>query len=146
MSKVIWGKYFWKTIHYTALGYPNDPTLKDKNDYKTFYTLLSSVLPCNICRNNFIKNLENHPIDDNVLSSRENLLKWTIDLHNIVNGELGYPILSYPDAIDQLHSNDTKDNQLISNDPTKSNNYIFIFLLLFTFILLIIYYKKYLKR
>lgn len=102
MRKNIWGKHVWKALHYIALGYPNNPTKEQKKDYKQFYILLKSVLPCKFCREHYIENLKNHPITNKNLKNKESLVKWTIDLHNLVNKQLGYPLLSYKNALNEL--------------------------------------------
>ena len=49
----IWGPHGWKFIHYVSLGYPENPTINDKNFYKNFYYSLQDVLPCEKCRINY---------------------------------------------------------------------------------------------
>ena len=141
MNKVIWGKHVWKAIHYIALGYPDKPSEQQKEDYKKFYLLFSSVLPCKICREHYIKTLINHPLTDSILENKDNLIKWTIDLHNIVNQDLGYKILSYEDAI-----YDIKLNETCHNNNYNNNNYnyseIFNFLLIIIILILFIFLFK----
>jgi len=93
----LWGPSGWSFIHYTALGYPDNPTEGDKINYKVFYYNLPNTLPCLKCALNFKENLLILPID-NFLNSREDLFKWTVDIHNIVNNELGNENLSYKEA------------------------------------------------
>ena len=50
MSKLEWGRNIWKTIHYIPLGYPSNPSIEDKINYKNFYISLGNVLPCKICQ------------------------------------------------------------------------------------------------
>jgi len=102
MNQIIWGKHVWKALHYIAIGYPDNPTKKEMKDYKQFYTLLKYVLPCKICREHYKENLKNNPITNENLKNQKNLVKWTIDLHNIVNKQLGYPILSYKNVLNEL--------------------------------------------
>jgi hypothetical protein len=103
----VWGPHGWKFIHYVTLGYPTKPTDEQKQKYKTFLTLLGTVLPCSICANHFTENLVNLPLDDDVMSTRENLIKWGIDIHNIVNESRNKPIIEYKDARNMIDS-DTK--------------------------------------
>ena len=138
MSKVIWGKYIWKALHYISLGYPNDPTEQQKDDYKTFYTLLKSVLPCKICREHYKENLKNHPLSNDALKNKDSLIKWTIDLHNIINEELGYSIMPYNDALNDINSYET--SHIINK--TDNNNYLLKLIILFSIILMIIYIYK----
>lgn len=88
MNKNIWGKYFWKTMHITALSYPSNPSLTDKDTYKDFFSIIGDVLPCKKCSINYKRHLEEIPIFQ-YLENKQELFKWTILLHNIVNRELG---------------------------------------------------------
>jgi hypothetical protein len=81
----IWGKHAWKFMHYVTMGYPENPTEEHKNNYKNFFISLKYVLPCSICAKHYEENLEKLPLTDQVLSNRNNLIKWGIDLHNMVN-------------------------------------------------------------
>ena len=94
----IWGPHGWKFMHYVSLGYPIHPTNKEKEHYKTFYESLQYVLPCGKCAQNYAENLKQHPIDKS-LDSRDDVIKWVIDIHNKVNTELGKPSVPYEDAL-----------------------------------------------
>ena len=94
----IWGPHGWKFMHYVSLGYPTNPTETDKQNYKTFYTSLQHILPCEKCAQNYSHNLQKYPID-NHLESRDTLIKWAIDIHNQVNNELNKTELTYENAL-----------------------------------------------
>lgn len=84
-----WGPYFWRTIHFTAMGYPNRPSALDKQRYKSFYTNLHHVLPCETCAVNYQRHIHQElPIDGHLNSSAQ-LFAWTVALHNLVNKEIG---------------------------------------------------------
>lgn len=93
-----WGNYIWGTIHEVAIGYPEFPTDEDKKLYKNFYDNLIKVLPCPICKTDFIDIKNSNPI---VLDNRDALFNWTVDLHNAVNLKLGGHIWTYEEAIKQ---------------------------------------------
>ena len=95
----VWGPSGWKFMHYVALGYPDDPTEKDKSSYKDFYESLSDILPCQGCANHYKENITKFPIDSS-LKDRDSLLHWTVDIHNEVNKQTGKKILSYDDALE----------------------------------------------
>ena len=98
-----WGHYGWSFIHYTALGYPTYPTNEDKRNYKLFYYNLQNTLPCAKCARNYKKNISEHPIDPFLISSDE-LFKWTVDIHNMVNNELNKPSFTYEEARNHYNS------------------------------------------
>lgn len=83
-----WGKFFWSTIHFAALGYPENPSPYDKHNYKEFVVSLGNVLPCDKCRKNYQRHLSELPIDG-FLDNTRTLFEWTVMFHNIVNKELG---------------------------------------------------------
>lgn len=94
----VWGPHGWKFIHYVTLAYPENPTQAQKEKYKAFLVLLKDVLPCSLCANHYGENLQKQPLTDEVMSSRENLIKWGIDIHNVVNEMKEKPIVKYIDA------------------------------------------------
>ena len=99
-EKQDWGPSAWSFIHYTALAYPVQPTETDKENYKTFYYSLQNTLPCPKCAENYQRHLKDIPIDE-ALVGPEELFKWTIDIHNEVNKELGKRKYSYEEVSDK---------------------------------------------
>ena len=95
-----WGPNAWSFIHYVALGYPTNPTDNDKENYKTFYYSLQNTLPCQKCAANYQRHLKDIPIDS-ALEGPQELFKWTIDIHNEVNKELGKRKYSYQEVSDK---------------------------------------------
>ena len=167
ITQKTWGPYGWKFIHMVALAYPNNPTNEDKENYKTFFTILGNILPCQLCADHYKQNLIKFPLTDYILSSRDTVLKWTIDIHNEVNKSIGKKILDYDEAITLIKNNyETKDetktkdktkdeskietfvqtdNQAINTKPErKDNNFLYILFFLFiSLILIAVVYKKY---
>ena len=90
----IWGPHGWKFIHYITMAYPQNPTPTQKEKYKVFLLLLKDVLPCSLCAKHYEENLNILPLTDHVLSSRNNLVRWGIDIHNKVNESNNKPIYS----------------------------------------------------
>ena len=91
-----WGPHLWFFLHTISFNYPENPTFKNKVDYNDFYNSLKNVIPCELCRTHYIQYLETSPPN---LVGRNDLVKWTIDLHNKVNVEVGKPVYSYEKAI-----------------------------------------------
>jgi len=88
MQPSVWGPHVWRTIHYIALGYPDNA---DSMAYKEFFLNLWKVIPCLKCSINYKRHLDELPPIDQYLGSKDDLFKWTVALHNIVNMELGKP-------------------------------------------------------
>jgi len=102
----IWGPHGWKFIHMIALAYSLTPTPEQKQHYREFFTVLQYILPCSICANNYAKHFnEDLPFNDKVLESRDTLLKWTIDVHNLVNKETGKKPIPYEEALQLIYNN-----------------------------------------
>ncbi len=116
----IWGPHGWKFIHYITLGYPLRPTEQDKNKYFNFFMSLSDVIPCHICADHFKEHLEITPLDDEALSSKDELMKWAINMHNHVNARNGKKIYSVREAIKAIIENDDKCIILQDNKPKEN--------------------------
>lgn len=99
MNPEIWGPSAWTFLHAVTVNYPECPSKKVKENVKTFMISMGKVLPCEQCTKNFEKHLKQHPISDKVLSSKSELVKWGIDIHNAVNKIKHTYTLSYEDAL-----------------------------------------------
>lgn len=93
-----WGPFFWHTIHIAALGYPSNPSYGHKKAAKEFYESLKFLIPCPVCRQHYEEHLHEMAITP-FLDRREDLFKWTVDLHNKVNLKLNKPRVSEQEAI-----------------------------------------------
>jgi hypothetical protein len=85
-------------MHIVALGYPSNPTYSDKKAAKDFFESLQFLIPCPICREHYSKFLQEQAISP-FLDRRQDLFRWTVDLHNNVNQSLNKPRVSEQEAI-----------------------------------------------
>jgi len=117
VNPAIWGKHGWQFLHYVSVGYPDNPTSEQKKQYKDFYLNIGNVLPCAKCQKNYYRHLQENPLTDTILSSKDNFKNWVIAMHNAVNLENGKDIISF-DKADIIIKNDTCQNDLndIVND------------------------------
>ena len=92
-----WGKYFWDCLHLAALGYPENPSSQERIDYIEFVKYFGKVLPCSKCRNNFLRHMDELPIEL-YMFGRVQFFDWTVRLHNIVNRENGKKEWTYDEA------------------------------------------------
>jgi len=134
MLPSIWGKCAWNFLHLVSLSYPENPTEEDKKHYYDFFYSLQYILPCEKCQVNLRNHLKKTPLSDEILSSRTTLVRWLVDLHNMVNYYTGKPILSYKEALYEM-------NKLV-NPPKKSSN-IFFYLIIIVALLIILYMVYY---
>lgn len=100
IDPTIWGSCSWKFMHYITMGYPEQPSEEVKKNTYNFYISLKYLLPCEKCRSNFSYHLTKHPLTDTILSSKNNLINWLIDIHNEVNISIGKPTMTYNEALD----------------------------------------------
>jgi hypothetical protein len=88
MNQNIWGPHMWFSLHTISFNYPIKPTENDKYYYKNYFNSLQHVIPCSVCKRNYIRHLNELPIDK-AIENRKSLVYWVIDLHNLVNSETG---------------------------------------------------------
>lgn len=108
----VWGGPMWRSMHFIALAYPNNPTFEDINNYKQYFQALGNVIPCQICREHYKKNLINMPID-NYLKNADTLFEWTVKLHNTVNKFGGKPQWTVENAKIHYLSSDNSNITII---------------------------------
>lgn len=148
MNQNIWGSSMWFSLHTISMNYPNFPKDKDKLEYKNFFESLQFVIPCAVCKKNYIRHLKEHPIDNHLNTKRE-LVYWLIDMHNMVNAEIGKKQMSYESVIQKYE--DIYDKKIFNahiiesfnNHKKKNVNYTFIIILTLIILLIIsmIYFK-----
>jgi hypothetical protein len=100
-----WGPPAWVFLHCVSLTYPKNPSREDKLHYRTFFESLVHVLPCKLCRKEYLDWIRAHPIQPH-LSSRKKLSLWLIQLHNNVNLKKNKPLVaSEPAALARIRRN-----------------------------------------
>ena len=107
IDPLIWGKHLWRAMHYITIAYPDNPRDRDKENMNQFFQSVGRILPCEKCRIHFAQNLLKYPLNDDVLSSRYNLINWLRNIHNEVNIEQNKKVWSYQEVID-YYSKDKK--------------------------------------
>ena len=98
----IWGPSFWYILHLITFGYPDEPSYIDQRGYHDFFVNLQHVIPCQKCKKHYAKHLQEHPIGP-YLNTKSNLIKWLVNLHNMVNNQLNKPSIDVEDAI-KIHN------------------------------------------
>lgn len=87
MKPSLWGADIWRAMHLIAAGYPTNPTIKNKKEYKKLYTALGHTLPCGMCAKSYRHYMKELKID-NYLVSKKKLMYWVYLIHNRVNKKL----------------------------------------------------------
>lgn len=129
MDPNLWGPFFWKTIHATAIEADRQGSTESREHFVNLLHELSYVLPCETCRGHMQAYLKMNPV------SESNFFLWTFQFHNAVNYRLGKSQLIYEDALSQWSTESC--GKCTSNTSTNHTNYfIYIFILLFFAIVL----------
>ena len=132
MHPEFWGPSGWKFLHSITFQYPMKPTIDDKAHYKEFFNSLKYTLPCQKCAYHYAKHIRKYPIDS-ALNSKDDLVKWLINIHNEVNKSLGKREYSYHEVMDIYK--DEMDNVLGRVSITNIFIFILTSLILYLFII-----------
>ena len=81
----IWGNHAWFFLETICMAYPTNPSKSMKSSAKNFFLSLKDLIPCEKCRNNYKQHLKLFPLTEKVLSSRDNLFMWIINVHNSIH-------------------------------------------------------------
>lgn len=150
----VWGPHAWRFLHYVSLGYPNNPTEEDKINYRNFFISIKNILPCSLCSHHYEENYNMMPLTYEILSSKELLVRWVIDIHNVVNKSKGKRVIPYEEAIILITSPEQnitippiipaeQNSTIASNVASNNNNSYFILLsILCGLIVIAIIYKN----
>lgn len=90
ISPSVWGPVFWDTLHFTAFGYPSNPTIIDKHEYKKFILQYVKILPCDKCTKDahgYVSTISDFEWDK-ILKDPDSFIKWTWTFHDHVNNKL----------------------------------------------------------
>jgi short-subunit dehydrogenase involved in D-alanine esterification of teichoic acids len=132
-----WGKYFWIGLNFIAYAYPKSPSKEEQENVKNYIISLGKVIPCDKCRNNFIKHLNKLPLDNHALSSRDNLINWLVAFHNEVNIMLNKRTISTEEYY-KIMQKLLEDN---NNNLLKNKKLLSLIILALIAIILVIYVK-----
>ena len=132
LSPEIWGPHAWFFIDSVIMAYPNNPNNNDKQRINQFLNLLQYMLPCEKCRYNYSQHLSEYPLTDEILSNKDNLLKWVINIHNLSNNNN----LNINTVLDYYN------NQYSNNKPKTNNNNLYIIVIILSIIIAYYVLKK----
>lgn len=119
LNQNLWGRPVWKFLHSLTLAYPLEPTKDDKDNNLNFLKALGRVLPCEICKVHFGRNLVENPPR---LNTKKDFFEWAVDVHNEVNGRTGKKAWTYEQALEHYEDIYQKDFALEKADQKGLNN------------------------
>lgn len=90
-----WGPAAWTFLHASTFAVPKQLSSEQQHAFKTFFTYLPEVLPCAVCREHYKQYVSRHPIQT---STREELSKWLVGVHNNVNAITKKQLISFESA------------------------------------------------
>ena len=132
MDPEIWGPRLWFFLHTVTFNYPDNPSSEEMKHHQDFYENLVFIIPCKACSQHYSEHINKSPPK---LSSKKELIKWTIDLHNSVNHTLGKKIYTYKEAVKLIANSFKKETA-----PEKKNFFNWYFVGIIVIILAVIYY------
>lgn len=98
-SPDVWGPPTWLSLHISASQYPENASNLVKERMKNRILALPLELPCTDCRTHCANIIQKIAPDlDTICSTRDNLFKFYVDLHNMVNSRLNKPVMSLETA------------------------------------------------
>lgn len=88
MTKRKIGQYTWGFLHSIVGNLPENPTVKQQEQFLNLLHSVAELFPCGTCREDFKKLLETAPKPNENLSRKEWVI-WLCDVHNQVSTKLG---------------------------------------------------------
>ena len=130
MTDLNWGSGLWSFLHIMSFAKIDNP-LK----IQQFMVSLGHILPCPRCRRHY----ETY-IRENGIPTKNNISKWLVDLHNVINKAQGKPTISFTMA-SKMWSQKGRDEcgceSSKNNIPTSKYKILIIILLCIVSIYLI---------
>ena len=138
----VWGPHAWFFLESVAMAYPIKPSYQEKKAADDFFNSLKYLIPCEKCRNNYDLHLKTNPLNDKVLSSRDNLFMWIVKVHNSVDPKKKK---SYDDTFNYYMKQYglTQESMELNEDSALSILCKLFILLIFVFLIIYLSYQIY---
>jgi hypothetical protein len=104
----LWGKSSWIFLFYIVESYPDNPTNNNKNIIKNFFESLRYILPCEICRNNYKKDIKNIKLSNFYLKNKNNLRTWLYKIHDLTEKRINGKGMDKSNYIKKYSNNNSK--------------------------------------
>ena len=135
-----WGPIYWNYIHAVSIYYPDNPTKKNKEDHLQLIYKFMDTVPCGDCQNE-IKLLITDKNLWTALESKDKIVKYLFNIHNIINKRLKKKQIRLVDFYKKYSFNDSTNLfGLIKLNKIKTIIIVILFLII-TALLVKIYRK-----
>eukprot|EP00747_Dinoflagellata_sp_TGD_P165885 gnl/TRDRNA2_/TRDRNA2_187861_c0_seq1.p1 gnl/TRDRNA2_/TRDRNA2_187861_c0~~gnl/TRDRNA2_/TRDRNA2_187861_c0_seq1.p1 ORF type:complete len:223 (-),score=47.19 gnl/TRDRNA2_/TRDRNA2_187861_c0_seq1:62-730(-) len=84
----VWGPPTWFFLHSMTMALPHEVPAEQQQSIQRLMQDLQKVLPCPTCGVHLEEHMKQHPLEPH-LGSRDALIQWMIDIHNMVNKACG---------------------------------------------------------
>mmetsp|Transcript_2209 Transcript_2209/g.6269 ORF Transcript_2209/g.6269 Transcript_2209/m.6269 type:complete len:225 (-) Transcript_2209:29-703(-) len=84
----VWGPPTWFFLHCMTLALPDQVPEEQQERIRGLMYDLQKVLPCPACGAHLADHMRLHPIEPH-LATRDGLVQWMVDIHNLVNVDIG---------------------------------------------------------
>ena len=146
----VWGESFHRVIY--SIIFAHEPARAQ--DIRKFFLLIGSILPCESCRDNYTKHLNEYPLTDEIALDRTKLFTWYINIQNQINKSINVPpitlkyittLMGNTEALPSgtNKSSTVKDMQRKSGSKHENIKMVGVWLLLLVIIYLV--NKKYMR-
>jgi hypothetical protein len=142
LNPQVWGPHGWFFIDSIVLSLPNKLTYEQKNIYKNFFTSLQDILPCEGCREHYKQNLIKYPLTEEVLSKKENMIKWLLNVHNNVRRNAKKIPISINQFFEYYNKQYDDDNNNKKNSKVCNFKYYISIIIILILIIFIVYKFK----
>lgn len=115
-----WGRTVWNALYVFAVGFPENPTIEEQEAAMNMVLSLQHLLPCESCRNNFLGELRELPVEQYV-GSRKDFIKFVNGLHQSVSTRLGKPTETVHEATQFLRNGKSRVATETKEGPPKCN-------------------------
>ncbi len=96
MLPIVFGPISWDLMLLTAMNFPEKPSEEQQEWMRLYLINFIKVLPCPQCAMHGYEYITKNPPD---VSSRDNLIRWNVDFHNVVNQRLKKPVFTVEEAV-----------------------------------------------
>lgn len=109
-SPQLFGPPSWKFLHYIAYGYPETASSGLQQKTLQFFDALPYLLPCERCGEHLHENFKNNsPVES--VKTRDGMINYINHLHNVVNQQLGKPVMSRQESEQELFGSSSSNGK-----------------------------------